>query len=317
MRTPRNPFLIALAFVALGVAPRAAAYDTCAISSPTLAFGAYDPTSASARTASISFTVSCIKRAGDANQTYRVLASVGSGTFTTRTMSNGTDALNWNLYSDAAMTVIWGDGTAPSVLISGSMPFAAAANNTTVTQTHTVYGSIPAGQDLSVGNYLPTTITTTFRTQGGGPPTVLATGTLGVTTNIAAICAVSANSTMAFGTYDPLSATPLDATATITFKCAKGGTFDIGIGGTVGSRTMSSGVDTLGFELYRDSGRTLAWGNTQDSNTLDTDASGFTTGAGSTTAAASRSATVYGRIAAGQDKTPGSYTATLTITIYY
>jgi spore coat protein U-like protein len=144
-----------------------------------------------------------------------------------------------------------------------------------------------------------------------------ATKSLTVTASIANRCAIEANATLAFGAYDPTSGVDLDASQPISFKCTKGSIFDIGLGGTVGSRTITNGSDTLSYELYSDSGRTTTWGNTQDSNTVDADDSADTTGNGMAAGQAAQVRTVYGRIAAGQDKESGSYTGSVTITIYY
>ena len=144
-----------------------------------------------------------------------------------------------------------------------------------------------------------------------------ATKTLTMTATINSICAIQANATLAFGTYDPTSGTAKDASTAITFKCTKNSIFDIGIDGTVGSRTMTNGTDTLSYELYSNSGRTTAWGNAQDTDTVSADEAADSTGNGFTTGATAQSKTVYGRITAGQDKEAGSYSDTRTITIYY
>ena len=147
-----------------------------------------------------------------------------------------------------------------------------------------------------------------------------ATKTLTVTATINASCAVSANATLAFGVYDPTSGTDNDNSTSVSFKCTKGSIFDIGLGGTVGSRAMTSAStgDTLSYELYRDAARTLTWGNTQDTNTTNADDSADTTGNGITAGATAQTRTVYGRIVAGLDKSAASdYTNTVAITIYY
>lgn len=143
------------------------------------------------------------------------------------------------------------------------------------------------------------------------------TKTLTVTATINSSCAIQANATLAFGVYNPTSGTDNDNSTNISFKCTKNSIFDVGINGTVGSRSMTNGTDTLAYELYSDSGRTTAWGNTQDTNTVDADNSADTTGNGITSAATAQVRTVYGRITAGQDKEAGSYSDTRTITIYY
>lgn len=143
-----------------------------------------------------------------------------------------------------------------------------------------------------------------------------ATKTLTVTATVPALCAIQANATLAFGNYT--GAADVDSSTTVSFKCTKSSIFDIGINGTVGSRTMSGpGGDTLSYELYSDSGRTTAWGNTQDTDTVAADDLADSTGNGFSASATAQSVTVYGRIASGQDKNAGSYSDVRTLTIYY
>jgi spore coat protein U-like protein len=79
------------------------------------------------------------------------LSKGSSSTYTTRTLKNGTNALNYNLYRDSARTQIWGDGTGGSSIQS---------NNNVRTRTYTTYGRAPAAQDASVGAYSDTIIVT-------------------------------------------------------------------------------------------------------------------------------------------------------------
>jgi spore coat protein U-like protein len=44
----------------------------------------------------------------------------GGGTYATRTLANGTNSLNFNVYSDAARTVVWGDGSGGSAAKTGT-----------------------------------------------------------------------------------------------------------------------------------------------------------------------------------------------------
>jgi spore coat protein U-like protein len=75
------------------------------------------------------------------------LSKGSSPTYTPRTMLNGLIAMNYNLYIDPFGLLIWGDGTGGSF---SSGPFG-VSNNQTVTLT--IYGQIPAGQDLPPGSY--------------------------------------------------------------------------------------------------------------------------------------------------------------------
>jgi spore coat protein U-like protein len=64
-------------------------------------------------------------------------------------MTNGTDFLAYELYSDDTNTTVWGADTAGLVV-----PQTGSAVNTTV------YGVIPAGQNVGIGNYTDTVVAT-------------------------------------------------------------------------------------------------------------------------------------------------------------
>jgi spore coat protein U-like protein len=65
-------------------------------------------------------------------------------------MVSGGERLSYNLYRDAACTSIWGDGTGGTATYTNANP----ANNTAINIT--VYGQVPAGQDVSAGVYSDT-----------------------------------------------------------------------------------------------------------------------------------------------------------------
>ncbi|MGH6893315.1 MAG: spore coat protein U domain-containing protein, partial [Dongiaceae bacterium] len=106
-----------LALLALAAAGQASAV-TCTIASTTLPFGTYSVTGVATATATV--TVSCTKQSGDTTFTYEVRLNAGGGSFTTRTMAGGANTLDYNIYRDLANTLIWGDGTAPSSVNTGS-----------------------------------------------------------------------------------------------------------------------------------------------------------------------------------------------------
>lgn len=141
-----------------------------------------------------------------------------------------------------------------------------------------------------------------------------ATTTFQVQASISSACSATAG-TLNFGTYNPSSGSPNDATSTINVYCTSGTAYTLKLnvgtgGGTLAARTLADGAsDTLGFNLYTTTGRTVVWG----------DGSGSTgtvsgTGAGLLTASPQ---TVFGRMAAGQDKPAGSYASTITVTVEY
>ena len=67
-----------------------------------------------------------------------------------RTLRKGSEVLQYNLYRNAARTTIWGDGTGGTSVYSLANP----PNNSNVNLT--IYGRIPAQQDVSAGNYSDT-----------------------------------------------------------------------------------------------------------------------------------------------------------------
>ncbi|HXS20313.1 MAG TPA: spore coat protein U domain-containing protein, partial [Steroidobacteraceae bacterium] len=84
---------------------------------------------------------------------YTVSMSAGSGTLTSRVMKSGGSQLDYNLYTNSTHTTIWGDGTSGTVKVSA----------TSLGATYTVYGLIPALQNVPVGSYSDTvTVTVTY-----------------------------------------------------------------------------------------------------------------------------------------------------------
>lgn len=77
--------------------------------------------------------------------------SSNSGVFNPRKMrhSSISEFLNYNLFTDASRTVIWGDGTQGTSTVIRKVTKGTPA-------IVTVYGRIPAGQDVSAGQYSDT-----------------------------------------------------------------------------------------------------------------------------------------------------------------
>ena len=130
-----------LAGAILLVAPPA--IGACSISTSGVAFGTYNVFAASPLDSTGSVTYRCTSTL-NINIT---LNNGGAGTFNLRRMLNGAQALNYNLYLDASRTTIWGDGTGGTQRYTNTN----APNNQNVTVT--IYGRIPASQDVSAGAY--------------------------------------------------------------------------------------------------------------------------------------------------------------------
>jgi spore coat protein U-like protein len=135
----------------------------------------------------------------------------------------------------------------------------------------------------------------------------------------AAGCSVDTSSAqIAFGTYDPLSLAPLDGVGTLRITCDKNNVvarfaLDRGNGGSFLPRSMSSGTNTLPYNLYTGSpGSGMVFG----------DGSGGTQTAGATTAPMGGGSfvgevQVFGRIQPGQNAAFGSYSDTIHVNVTF
>jgi spore coat protein U-like protein len=128
------------------------AYAACTISATGVNFGNYDVFATAADDSTGTITYRCA--AGD-NHITITLSRGSSGTFSPRRMTKaGGEQLAYNVFTDATRTTIWGDGTGGTSLYSVNNP---PNNQDTVL---TVYGRIPASQDVSVGSYSDTLVAT-------------------------------------------------------------------------------------------------------------------------------------------------------------
>lgn len=137
------------------------------------------------------------------------------------------------------------------------------------------------------------------------------------------LCSCTVNATpVAYGTYDPMSSTPLDSDGSVLFTCGGliGGvvSYDITLGKGVYStnfspRKMSSGINLLDYDLYTSSAYSSIWG---DGTAGTQKISGNVTilVLGGTT----KNVVVYGRIPGSQSIVKaGVYSDAVVITVTY
>ena len=128
----------------------------CTISTAPVAFGAYDPVVANATTdlnGTGTVTVTCTKSAA-------ATITLGQGTNPAtgstdaaplRQMKDtGTDVLSYALYQDTGRTTVWGNTAGTGVADTG----------TGTVQNVTVYGAVPAGQNVPPASYSDTVVAT-------------------------------------------------------------------------------------------------------------------------------------------------------------
>jgi spore coat protein U-like protein len=136
------------AMAALLVHTHAAAAAGCSVNTLGVNFGVYDVFSSQPADISGSITVSCAASTG-----YSVGISTGFGSYSVRIMTNGQYTLSYNLFTDAARTSIWGDGTGGT----------ATVNATDTGNTYSVYGRVAPRQNVAVGDYNDlVTVTVTY-----------------------------------------------------------------------------------------------------------------------------------------------------------
>jgi spore coat protein U-like protein len=116
---------------------------------------------------------------------------------------------------------------------------------------------------------------------------------------------------VSFGAYNPIPVQPdITTLGTLEVNCDGATTVTISLtvgSGTFANRTLSRGLNSVGYNLYADAGYTQVWGD---------GTGGTITVSCSFSAPGTQSIPVYGRIRGGQQSaTPGTYIATPQIVI--
>jgi len=136
-------------------------------------------------------------------------------------------------------------------------------------------------------------------------------------------CTISVAGGVAFGVYNPFSATPTYSNGTVSASCTLVSgpattvnlvsSYTTGASGSYNPRTLVSGAHVLDYNLYYDAGYTEIRGNGTGGS--QTGGATFTL----TTAAPTQSTsdTMYGRMPAGQNAKVGTYSDSIMVTITY
>jgi spore coat protein U-like protein len=131
------------------------------------------------------------------------------------------------------------------------------------------------------------------------------------------------NVAMSLGAYSGFQATDLDSSGVLVVTCTRNGgppttSVTVGIGpstvsGSIATRQLRlvAGTDLLAYNLFRDAGRSLVWGQTIGTNTVSQNISLGNNSSGTL------NFTIFGRITALQDVRAGTYNDTLTMTVTF
>ncbi len=142
--------------VALFLLTPSESWAACTVSVTGVAFGSYNVFSSAPATSTGSVSYTC----GFWEYLFKLPISISissgqSGTTNTRKMRKGSETLTYNLFMEASASTVWGDGN------SGTDTFTTRA--TPDAPVVTMYGVVPAGQDVSAGAYSDTvTVTVLF-----------------------------------------------------------------------------------------------------------------------------------------------------------
>lgn len=126
----------------------AAAFN-CNVNASGVSFGGYNVFSPIPLDATGSISVDCNIPARNPHAPLTVTVSISpgnSGSFAQRTMQGPGSVLNYNLYMSPSFSSVWGDG-------SGGTNVRTALVTRDTPLTATIYGRIPARQNVSAGSY--------------------------------------------------------------------------------------------------------------------------------------------------------------------
>lgn len=140
-------FSLGAAFFLLFVSPDGHAFH-CTVSTTPVSFGNYDVFAATALDTTGTVALYCNNPEQKPMPVRVSISSGASGSFNPRQMrfAGGIERMSYYLFIDPSRTVIWGDGT------GGTSAFATTIDKTGPLNA-TIYGRVPARQNLRAGAY--------------------------------------------------------------------------------------------------------------------------------------------------------------------
>jgi spore coat protein U-like protein len=308
-------FAIALS---LAILPSDAWAQSCTLSNASGSYGNVNILSGANTDTTSTFTVTC---SGNSGKTIRLCIEMSAGSpldGSKRALSNGSQYLDHEFYSDPSRTQLWGSwGTVVTAYGTGGvtqdLPLGSSGS---ANVTLTVYARVLAGQQSArplTYTWSATSPGMTYGYGNGSCPTGGKTATGGSTVWTATVpsnCLVSATG-VNFGATGAIVSN-VDATGSSTVQCTNTTPYTVALnGGNAGAsdptqRKMAKGAETITYGLYRDSARALPWGGSSGVNTVGGIGSG-----------SNQALTVYGRVAPQTTPSPGGYSDSVVVTVTY
>jgi len=243
-----------------------------------------------------------------------------SGTIDPRYMADGQERMAFNIYANAAHTLIWGDGSTPLARI---IPIDIVTHSGDGETSRTWYGRVPPQPELPEGKYRTNfdRSNTFFVVHGytSFPPFCSATdaheGTFSfrVEATVEGYCTLE-TAPLDFGLVGSLSLR-VEAESSISVECTDGTAYELaldagrGNGATMLERkvTRVGGNQTLVYRLFNDEARLRPWGDgSLGTSTVSDRGNGRT-----------QTHQVYGQLAALTGALRGLYQDTVTATLTY
>lgn len=332
-----NPTLLrccaALLLIGLGLFWHKPAHATitCTNTAMTsLAFGNVDPQSTQTdSTATLSYKCSNddLFSSYSATICFSIGEPAGGPTNPRQMKDTAGDTLNFQLYQDAARSIIWGSqffGSPTPLMVNITLPPASLLGGpSSISGTQTMYGRVLGGQPTAIPNNYSdvygtgdTAVTINQRAGGTAPGSCSGTQTSSkfpftVSATVIPKCTVTA-SPLNFGGSVGLLTSAVNATTTLGVQCSNGTPYNVGLdggqnsGGNINARKMVLGARSIAYQLYQNAARSTVWGNTVGTNTV------AGTGNGN-----SQSLTVYGQVPAQTTPPAGTYNDTVMVTVTY
>lgn len=331
------PLLVPLGFWLWLMPLPASAATSCSASMSALSFGVVNPFSGTvSATATLNYSCTSTTVLGVIGAKVNMCFSIGSGAQGTgalapRQMLSGSSVMSFNIYKDAAYSQIWGtlsDGTYGPMSATLAVPLGLLSS--TATGSLSVYGRIPSPQTALVpGSYsnifsggntefsyrynndLLGTASYPASCSSGGNDGGSSSFPFTASASVLPMCnPVFTVNDVDFGSHGSLVAS-IDTSATMAPQCTNTTPYQIGLDNGINasgsSRRMKSGSGAyVGYELYRDNGRTQRWGSTLNVDTLSAAGNG-----------SPQTVTIYGRVAPQTTPAAGGYSDTVTVTVTY
>lgn len=318
MNKTGQALLFVVALLSLAVFTPQAQAQSCNFSVTALNFGSIDILSNRSASSTATISINC---SGSAWRNVIICPNIGDGSGGSiangarRTMVSDGNRLQFQLYSDAGRTDIWGSyvWANPQRPPSYKLSLGTAGS---ATMSATIYGLVFENQtSLPAGNYISSFAGHTvfgYHYEATSPGCSASNSNQSgvaftASANVPANCLIHTQM-IDFGTTGILAGN-VDAEGKINVTCTQGSDYTIALdngqnGNGPTARQMAKGAERISYGLYRDPGRSQPWGS----------GSSEANGKGSSN---SQSWPVYGRVPPQATPSAGIYSDIVVVTVSY